>query len=316
MSLSLPFPAPSNHTKRYLDLSQDDIHASELIVLSKDATERRGQLPLWDEIRKSEPERLVSIIQKDSEHIIVEKNGEPNLEISLRDEDALNKLIASEKLLIDISGLPHNIWAPLLKSAHNSEIPTRVLYAEPESYKTHPTPASATLFDLSISFDGLAPLPGFVQLSGPDDETKCLFIALLGFEGSRPERLVLQIDPTPKVIPIIGVPGFQLEFPAFTIACNRVLFSEYRAHADLRLARASCPFEVYEILKEIRKDFPEHYMYLAPVGTKPHSLGAIWYAIKNPDNTEIMFDYPVRKTGRTKGIGVIHIYDFGEFDAD
>jgi hypothetical protein len=28
-----------------------------------------------------------------------------------------------------------------------------------------------------------------------------------------------------------------------------------------------------------------------------------------------MFDHPVRRPGRTKGIGIIHIYDMGDFGA-
>lgn len=202
----------------------------------------------------------------------------------------------------------------MLKSVYERRVETRVLYAEPESYKPHPSPASATLFDLSVTFEGLAPLPGFARLAGPDDENRCLFVAMLGFEGNRPERLVLQLDPIPKVIPVVGVPGFQLEYPAFTVACNRVILDEYRAHSELRFARASCPFEAFETLREIRKDYPEHYMYLAPVGTKPHALGMILFAIANPNTTEIMFDHPIKKAGRTKGVGILHIYDFGRFD--
>ena len=56
-------------------------------------------------------------------------------------------------------------------------------------------------------------------------------------------------------------------------------------------------------------------MYVALVGTKPHALGAIWYSIVNPSSTEVMFDFPIKKKDRTRGIGTIHIYDFGVFDA-
>ena len=49
-------------------------------------------------------------------------------------------------------------------------------------------------------------------------------------------------------------------------------------------------------------------MYIAPIGTKPHALGAICYALRNPDTTEIMYDNPIRKPGRTAGIGQMHVY--------
>lgn len=312
---SSPLPQPSTHTSRFRNLELSDLLPTELILLAGDATERRGHIPLWDRIGKNEPERIISIKQKDNEIIEVQKGSSLVYEIALRDDSAVNELISSDNLLIDISGLPQHIWAPLLKSAYSQKINTRVLYAEPESYKPHPSPASATLFDLSERIRGLGPLPGFARLYGPVDEEKCLFVAMLGFEGNRPERLVLQLDPTPKIIPIVGVPGFQLEYPAYTVACNRILLEEYRAQSEIRYARASCPFEAYETICNIRKDYPDHYMYLAPIGTKPHALGTILYAIVNPDTTEIMFDHPVRKPGRTKGVGIIHIYNFGDFNA-
>lgn len=114
------------------------------------------------------------------------------------------------------------------------------------------------------------------------------------------------------MIPVIGVPGFRLEYPTFTVACNRAFISEYRAQGDIRYARASCPFEAYEVLAALHRDFPQHYMYIAPVGTKPHAVGAIWYSIKHPNMTEIVYDHPFRKPGRTDGIGLVHIYSMTE----
>lgn len=308
------FRLPPSRTLRFNDLEEGDLDPSEVIISAADATENRGQLPLWSSVDKKDPNRVIWIKQPDREKIVI-KHGDQEANIVLRDEGAINNLLSSPRILMDISGLQHHVWAPLLKSLYSRKVRTRVLYAEPESYKAHPSPASATLFDLSVRFDGLEPLPGFARLSGPSDDSKCLFIAMLGFEGNRPERLVIQVDPAPRIIPVVGVPGFQLEYPAFTVACNRLFLNEYRAHSEMRFARASCPFEAYQTLCSIQRDYPDHYMYLAPVGTKPHALGAILFAIAHPENTEVMFDHPVRKAGRTKGVGVIHIYDFGTFNA-
>lgn len=308
------FLQPSSHTRRFKCLTENDIHSNELVISAADATENRGQLPFWGTFSQSHPERVLWITQTDRDHISVQRGSANEFVVSLRDEQAISTILNSTHILIDVSGLQLHVWASLLKTAYERRLHTRILYVEPKSYKAHPSPASSTLFDLSITFGGLAPLPGFARLAGPDDENKCLFVAMLGFEGNRPERLVLQIDPTPRVIPVVGVPGFQIEYPAFTVACNRGLLDEYRAHSEVRYARASCPFEAFEALSEIRKSYPNHYLYLAPVGTKPHALGAILFAITNPETTEIMFDHPVRKAGRTKGVGLMHIYDFGNFD--
>jgi len=308
------FPEPAGHTKRFVDFKEADLLPKEIILLAESSSEDRGQLPLWKRMLCTDAQRMISVGENNSEKALIKKGEAPAREVLLRNEEEIKEIISVERLLIDISGLPHHVWAPILKSAYEMKVPTRVMYAEPDKYTLHPTPASETMFDLSVSFDGLAPLPGFLQLTEPADDSKCLFVALLGFEGNRPKRLIYQIEPEPVVIPVVGVPGFKMEFPAYTITCNRSLFSEFHAHANIHFVRASCPFDTYETLTEIKANYPDYYMYLAPVGTKPHSLGAILYAIKHSEETEIMFDHPVRKAGRTEGIGIIHIYDFGCFD--
>lgn len=306
---------PSSRTLRFKELTEDDLHQHELIISASDATENRGQLPLWSHVSRSDEQRVLWVKQSGKEKIRVNGGGRVERDVSLRDDAALDELLLADRVLMDISGMPHVVWAPLLKRLHANSIATRIIYAEPESYKEHPSPASATRFDLSVTFEGLSPLPGYARLSGPQDEEKCLFVPMLGFEGNRPESLVLQIDPAPRIIPVVGVPGFRPEYPAFTVACNRVFLEENRVHSEIRFAMASCPFEAYETLMEIRRDYADHYMYLAPIGTKPHALGTVLFSLAHPEDTEIMFDHPVRRPGRTAGVGVIHIYEFGNFSA-
>lgn len=301
-------------TERRVELQVDDLRDSEVVIAQYEPAEKRAGLELWGVLCGESPERIIFIDVVDKDRINVQLGTSDTYEISLRDSRGIKQLLSHEKVLLDISGLPYYVWAPLLRVAYNEKVNTRVLYAEPEEYSLHKNPASASLFDLSVKFEGLAPLPGFAQLYGPMDERKCLFVAMLGFEGNRPEKLYYQLDPPPKIIPVVGVPGFQIEYPTYTVTCNRSLLDSYGAHADIRFARASCPFESYEVLRQVRRDYPDHYIYVAPVGTKPHGLGAVLYSIVNEQDSEIMFDYPVKKEGRTKGVGMIHIYDFGEFD--
>lgn len=312
----MQLPLPQSHTRRYTDLTATDVSCYDKIIFEKNSAEDRGQLKLWKELEDSVPEKLIAIDIQSSEFIdddiiSVHRYQKIPQEISLRNELELSKLVCSNNLLIDITSLPHHIWAPLLKASYSLSNRPKVLYVEPEEYKPHPTPATAFSFDLTESYRGLSPLPGFAKLYGPEDEEKCLFIALLGFEGNRPQHLVMNLDPPPKIIPIVGVPGFKIDMPQLTIACNSRLLNENSIHANIRFSRASCPFELYETLRELSKDFQEHYFYIAPTGTKPHALGAIWYAINNQETTELMYDHPIRKVGRTKGVGTIHIYDLG-----
>ncbi len=306
-------PPPTN-TTRFNKLTHDDILEDELVIIPKVATELRANLNLWAEIRNDQTRALLEILDITRDSIRIQGNGHADNTIYLSDIDSVISIFEGKSVLVDISGLPYHVWVPILKALYETKTKTRILYVEPDSYKPHKSPASETLFDLSKEFLGLSPLPGMAQLLGPDDEDRCLFVPLLGFEGNRPRSLVYQIDPEPfKVIPIVGVPGFQIEFPTYTVTCNRDLLEEFQAHSEIRFARASCPFEAYKTLVNIGEYYDGHFMYIAPVGTKPHGLGAILYAISNPENTEVMFDHPIKKDGRTDGLGLIHIYDFGDF---
>ncbi|MFP2957454.1 hypothetical protein ACLEPN_06380 [Myxococcus sp. 1LA] len=229
--------------------------------------------------------------------------------IALRNEEQISALFENTSAAyIDISGLSHHVWAPILRSAIGICNSVWTVYAEPISYKVHNSPSSFTVFDLSEGFNGLSPLPGFARLRGPEDETNAIFVPFLGFEGMRVKSLAMNLDPIPKTIPIVGLPGYRIEFPAHAVASNRDFLEDQRALGDIRLARASCPFEAQHILAEIQRDFPDRYMYIAPIGTKPQALGAVLYALENPESSELMYDHPKRKANRSRGIGRIHIY--------
>lgn len=314
MIKKVSFALPSMRTSRFSSLSVDAISNDECLIIPFDPEEDRAKLVAWDQIRQTREREFIELtdIQRDTVQISI--NGAESSVVSLRDQHSLQQIIKGRRILLDISGLPYHVWAPLLKAAYLSKTYTRILYAEPGGYTLHKNPASYSLFDLSKEFEGLAPLPGFAQLIEPAEDTPAIFVALLGFEGNRPRSLIYQLDPPPKVVPVIGVPGFQIEFPTYTITCNQEMLEEFHAFRDMRYTKASCPFDAFDTLLEIRKDYPDHYMYIAPVGTKPHGLGAVLYSIINSSNTEILFDHPVKKKGRTTGLGVIHIYNFGTFD--
>lgn len=299
---------PPRRTRR-VSSSELQLPSSASVAFATDGTEDRSRLPAWQDVAISEPSRCIVITRQTQESIEVQRADGSRHEISLRDQDHLKALLPRHPLYLDISGMSHSVWAPLIKAARDCQIELNVVYAEPLQYQPHSSPTSPTVFDLSTGFAGMAPLPGFVRLSSPPDPGESLLIAMLGFEGSRPLHLALQHAELTKVVPIVGVPGFRIEYPAATIASNRELLDEYQAHSELRYARASCPFEAYHVLAEIRRAYPNHFSYIAPVGTKPHALAAVMFALDHPHTTELLYDHPIRKPGRTSGVGTIHIYN-------
>lgn len=300
---------PPDHTLRFQTFTLADLEDGETVISIEAAPEERGHIDAWSELKAADPSRLILFRDNGPDSAIAHVGGGEHI-VLLTDAERLASLAKNENLLIDITTLPHHIWAPLFQAGMKAGKKVRALYIEPDDYKTHPSPASANLFDLTISFGGVSPLPGFARLSGPNDDEPSLFVAFLGFEGSRAERIINQIEPLPRVVPVVGAPGFQINYPAITVACNRSFLGEFNCNSDIRLAKASCPFEAYEALTSIHRDFPDHYLYIAPVGTRPHALGALHYAIDNERHCEILFDHPVRKSGRTSGRGLIHVYRF------
>lgn len=300
---------PPNHTLRFDSFRLTDLLTDEAVISIETSAEERGRIDAWDELNRADADRLI-LLRDTTPDTVTAITRKCSQRVLLTDGERLASLTNSDKVLIDITALPHHIWAPVFQAHIKAGKQVRVLYVEPDGYKTHPSPASANLFDLSISFGGLSPLPGFAKLAGPADNEPALFVAFLGFEGSRAERIINQLEPPPRAIPVVGAPGFQINYPAITVACNRSFLGEFECNADIRLAKASCPFEAFEVIAAIRRDFPDHYLYIAPVGTRPHALGALHYAIQNESHCEILFDHPIRQSNRTNGRGLIHVFSF------
>jgi hypothetical protein len=281
--------------------------ANARFIFALDEVEDRANPAVWRDGIAASPERCVAILSSD-ESSLTYRLGSQEMKVGLTDHASLSLITGTADVFIDVSGLPHSVWAPLLKTALLEANSVRLMYFEPSSYRHHASPSSASLFDLSASFLGVQPLPGFANLVGPSDESDALFVPFLGFEGSRARQVSMTLDPIPKVIPVVGLPGFKLQYPQLALSCNQEFLEENGAEPMLRYAAANCPFEAYTVLDEIRRDHPRAYLYLAPIGTKPHAIGAVLYALDNPKDTEIMFDHPVKSQGRSSGVGMIHIY--------
>ena len=217
--------------------------------------------------------------------------------------------IGRVKAYIDITGLEHHLWAPLLKSALEAGVRPHVVYVEPKSYRSRRSVSMVRLFDLSEEIEGLRGLPGFVTFRQTEDDV--CFVPLLGFEGARLQYCYTHVDPPlNKTVPVVGAPGFAPEYPFYTLYANKTtLEGEEPLWSSVRYATASCPFSLYYLLEDIAADYPGDLMKVALIGTKPHALGAVLYAIANGrSRVELIYDWPKRKPGRTSGAGRLHVY--------
>lgn len=296
-------------TRLYGGIEQVPFEANSLLIRG-DSAEDRSQYPVgWD--ADAAGVTVLDIVQENPSVIVAEIEGN-QVEAQLRSERAILDLLTTRRVdryFLDITGLPHHVWAPILRGLRTLGVPCSVLYAEPADYRRSLAPTEATIFDLSERINGIAPIPGFASLAsaGADD---ALFVPLLGFEGARLAFVLEAVQPrNDSICPIVGVPGFRAEYPFYTYLGNAVQLKESGAWSNVRFARANCPFSLYQVLSEVSDRRPGRKIEIAPIGTKPHALGAVLYCLDYPDTTELVYDHPVRKATRTAGTWMICVYD-------
>jgi len=253
---------------------------------------------------------LIEIVsEKATSFIFDHDDGE--IEISLRSEVQISSFFedyCEERIYIDITGLSRHIWPSLLKIAFKLNIDVYVAYVEPNEYKKSTAPTEGQIYDLSNNIEGISPIPGFTSLAERDSENT-IFIPLLGFEGTRLAYIFEQVQPpNEQIVPVIGVPGFKLEYPFETYLGNKRILTETGAWKRAKFASANCPFDVFYLLQKLSTYYSNKCFDLAIIGTKPQALGAILFSIITDHPTEIFYDHPIKKTGRTSGLDYLHLY--------
>jgi hypothetical protein len=254
--------------------------------------------------------QFVPVLSQEPTSITVDLGSGDVREVPLRSSRSLEALwstIAATVVYLDITGLSHHVWAPLLRAALANGRTVRVVYIEPYDYRYSSTPTEGDLFDLSERISGIAPLPGFASLGGSREDA--VFVPLLGFEGTRLQYVFEQVQPPgSKTVPIVGVPGFRPEYPFHTYYGNRAKLLETRAWQNVEFARANCPFSAMYALMDIATRWPSDTIKIAPIGTKPHALGAVLFYLSTARPVELVYDHPIRKRQRTIGAGAVSVY--------
>lgn len=277
--------------------------------------ERNAHSTEWEE--NSESVTFLRIFDQLPNQFSYSNNAETK-EVPLRSAmqiDAFTRECSGAKIFLDITGLSHHVWAPILKAFIKSKMDVKVVYVEPSGYRFSVRPTEGDIFDLSERINGISPLPGFTVLDDTEGNDVC-FIPLLGFEGPRFSYMLEQVQPPgEKIFPIIGVPGFRVQYPFYTYQGNQPALKETQSWKEVRFAAANCPFSLFYLLREISTDNPLDRMKIAPIGTKPHALGAILFSIQRSNKVEILYDHPVRKEARTEGMARLLVYDVAAFFA-
>lgn len=247
---------------------------------------------------------IVSIEETDNQEISIFISDQEKT-LSLRSQtDAiwLIDLLEKKNVYLDITGLTHSTWAWMVRALlSRKEGETFVLYSEPMEYKFHDNPVDGQIFDLSNKISGVSPLPGFVRL-GTYNAENSIFMPLLGFEGTRLSYIIEDVQPLPEnTFPVVGIPGFKHDYPFFTYQGNKNVLEREGIWKNRRYEQANCPVSIYILGTRLLEDNPMMALRIAPIGTKPHALGAVLLKLTNPNRVDLVYDHPIRKKKRTKG---------------
>jgi hypothetical protein len=90
--------------------------------------------------------------------------------------------------------------------------------------------------------------------------------------------------------------------------CN-VEYLDHPRREDITFFSANNPQTAFDAIAEIARSLDDNErIVIAPFGTKPAGIGAIIYAVVNPDMCGIIYDHPLRQKDRSKGVGRCHLF--------
>jgi len=295
-------------TDVYEHVSEFSPEAASIYVFRRSNEERSEQVP---PMLAAGSAVAIEVLQEERFSTLMQL-GEEQFTVPLRSERSLAAFWArfaiGTPVYLDITGLSHHVWSAFLKSALAHQHDVMALYVEPADYRYSSVATDGEIFDLSLRTEGIDSLPGFATLA--EESTDLVFIPLLGFEGARLAHLLEETEPAAdRIIPIVGVPGFRIEYPFHTYAGNKRVLTATGAWRRARYAAANCPFSLYYLLEDISREFPLARLSIAPIGTKPHALGAVLFKVlQGSTNVELVYDFPIRKVGRTRGADRLFVY--------
>ena len=289
-------------------LLEEDAPPNALCIARSPDFDDRSDLPAWRARERNRPDLIVRLTAFGRYECKIESAGMSST-LRYRSEISIRDLLQPDRpICIDITSLPMTVWGPLVRVAVRDDRELWLVYTEPGEYQAHKRPTPPELFDLSERLGDVEGLPGMARLAGPPPGTPLLLVVLLGFEGGRARHITTTLEPQPTIIPVVGAPGMHVEYATQAVECNREFLKNTDAFGNIHWVDAVCPFSVRDLLDDIANENRGTYMYVAPIGTKPHALGALLYCLSCPSDCEIIYDHPTPRKDGTSGVGKTHLY--------
>ncbi len=222
--------------------------------------------------------------------------------------------INEKSILIESTSISHALLFYLLKTLRNDFRPKNVFvsYTEPKKYDQTNNQIQDRKFDLTEKFCNRSSIPGFLRVSN-QEKPKAL-VVIMGFEGNRFSKTYEEVNPSPtKTYAIVGFPSYKPNWQYYAYAMNKEVLEQSKAYNNIYRVTAYDPFGIYDALKKIIKVEEKCEVVIAPLGTKPHTIGTCLFALKH-ENVQLYYDYPFPgKKNRTIGVGKSYVYNLSVF---
>jgi hypothetical protein len=222
------------------------------------------------------------------------------------------KLRGAKSLLIEATAMtcPEILYA--MRAAVELGISdVSFLYLEPVEYRRHIRGRLTDHRDFDLSENRrFRSLHGFMANLNELPLGQAVFF--LGYERARLGQALEQEETLGqwRKHAVFGVPAFEPSWEIDAIANNvqHLASSNYQ----VQYAAASSVGAAYELLNRLlREDKVEKPIVVAPLGTKPHTIGASLFLIEHNEfnRSVLLFDHPAPLTGRSTDIRRWHLYD-------
>lgn len=180
-----------------------------------------------------------------------------------------------------------------------------ILYLEPLSYFAR-NPSDLLKgrdFDLTDEVRTYTGVPGWTRRVS---ENSSRIVFLLGFEGQRLAQAIEQLPLNRRKCSVVfGVPAYRPGWELDAFSNNIAALKEARFSGGVEFCAADNPLAVVNLLNTSRSNGD---MFVVPIGTKPHGIGAAIFAAMKSD-VGLFYDNPFRRKGRSDNIGAWHLFE-------
>lgn len=241
---------------------------------------------------------------------------------SLQQLDTFKQFSSCKKVLIDSTSLdfPELLYLLYSLKCNMDHFDVTILYIEPQNYnyKKGLTLIVDEEFTLSENKSTFSTLPLFSINSIHNNKDKTVLLAFLGFENSRLGQILKSDDGNiyRKLLAYIGVPAYQAGWENISLNKHLDYFGLYKT--ELKLYPSNNPYQIVKDLDKTYKFYPN--LVIASLGTKPATIASIIFLINNIKGNKkdhqvgTIYDYPVKSSGRSQGIGSIFAYSLSKYN--